>query len=123
MFDIQIPDSELRSNVQYGRICLDLEILQTPTLFWTKPEKLFSGGKGGRGPNFWSTIFFIQPEKWAGEFEPPPNIWSRNKNLSPIRRSSPQFAAICRNLSQFATICHILPQFAAFDYLITAINC
>jgi hypothetical protein len=67
---------------------------------------MFSGGKGGRGPHFWSTIFFIQPEKGAGEFEPP-------QIFGPAMKTYHQFVAIRRNLPQFATICRNLPQFAA----------
>jgi hypothetical protein len=71
-----------------------------------KPEKLISGGKGGLGPHFWSTIFFNRPEMGAGEFEPP-------QIFGPATKTYCQFTAICRNLPQFATIHCNLPQFAA----------
>ena len=70
-----------------------------------KPEKLFLGGKGGRGPHFWSTIIFNRHEKGAGEFEPP-------QIFGPATKTYCQFAAICHNLLQFAAICRNSPQFA-----------
>jgi hypothetical protein len=76
-----------------------------------KPEKLFSGGKGGHGPHFWSTIFFNQPEKGAGEFEPP-------QIFGPAMKTYRQFAPICCNLPQFAAT----RPFAAIDSLIAAID-
>jgi hypothetical protein len=45
---------------------------------WQKPEKLFSGGKGGRGPPISATNIVNQREKGASIFSPP-NIWSRSK--------------------------------------------
>jgi hypothetical protein len=76
---------------------------------------MFSGGKGGHGPHFWSTIFFKQPEKGVGEFEPPPKF-------GPGTKTYHQFAAICRNSPQFAAIHCNSPQFATIDCLIAAID-
>jgi len=61
--------------------------------FWKKPEKMFSGGKGGRGPQFRSTINFHRPEKGAGFFSPP-------KYLVPLRL----FCAVLRCFVVFSSI-------------------
>ena len=54
---------------------------------WKKPEKMFSGEKGGHCPPF--LIFFNQPEKGVG-VRAPPNFWSHNRNLLPTHQKKLQ---------------------------------
>ncbi len=65
---------------------------------WKKPETMFSGGKGGHCPPIFGTIIFNRPEKGAGVWAPP-NIWSRNKKVSPTRCKTPQNSQVadCAN--------------------------
>ena len=81
-----------------------------------KPEKIFSGGKGGRGPPIFDKDCF---KKGARDL-PPPNLVPRGF-LSPIlRRLAPscavlrRFAPSCAVLRRFAPFCAVLRRFTPF---------
>ena len=68
------------------------------------PEKIFSGGKGGRGPQFLTTLF----QKGGERFATPP-IWSREETY---RRFSDHFAPSCAVLRRLAPSCAVLRRLA-----------
>ena len=59
-----------------------------------------SGGKPGHCPTILARIFTTDQKRGRG-FDPPPNIWSPNGNLSPTCRKKPQNTAKRRKTPQY----------------------
>ena len=82
-------------------------------LSWKKPENMFSGGKGGRGPPFSINVIFTNLKRGRG-FLATPKYLVLHKDLSPISNHLRHLAAFSDHLQPF--VAFYFPHTKQIDY-------